>query len=417
MQEETGVRKVRLAYVVSHPIQYQADLLRTIAADPGIDLCVFFCSDFSAGSYQDQGFGVNVAWDVPLLSGYRYVVLPRWFETHSPSVFRPISRGIYRHLHRGLDGYPFDAVWVHGYSTVNALHAMLAAKALGLPVITRVESWLGDRTRSGARLLLKQAFFNLLRSLTDAVLAVGTHNAEYWKHYMGAQFPIFPMPYAVNNGYFSDRTATATASRAELQRELGLDPDRPVLLFASKLQERKHCDHLLEAYLLLRQEGSLAPQLVIVGDGEMRPQLEARARESSVDGILFAGFRNQSELPRFFDLSTVFILPSGHEPWGLIVNEAMASGLPVIVTNEVGSAIDLVRQGENGYVYPMGDIPALKNALAAVLVPGAAKVMGQRSRERMSTWSFREDVEGLRAALVSVTRRRLVSQIPVAQAR
>jgi glycosyltransferase involved in cell wall biosynthesis len=417
MHAVSGVRKVRLAYVVSHPIQYQADLLRTIAADPGIDLCVFFCSDFSTGSYQDQGFGVNVAWDVPLLSGYRYVVLPRWFETHSPSVFRPISRNIYRHLHRGLDGLPFDAVWVHGYSTVNALHAMLAAKALGLPVITRVESWLGDRNRSGMRLIVKQAFFRLLQSLTDAVLAVGTHNAEYWKHYMGEQFPIFPMPYAVNNRYFSDRTANATASRAELQRELGLDPDRPVLLFASKLQERKHCDHLLEAYLLLRQEASVAPQLVIVGDGEMRSQLEARARESGVDGIVFAGFRNQSELPRFFDLSTVFVLPSGHEPWGLIVNEAMASGLPVIVTDEVGSAIDLVRQGENGYVYPMGNIAALKNALAAVLVPGIAKAMGQRSRERMSTWSFREDVEGLRAALVSVTRRPLISQFPVAQTR
>jgi glycosyltransferase involved in cell wall biosynthesis len=417
MQAETGVRKIRLAYVVSHPIQYQADLLRTIAADPGIDLCVFFCSDFSAGSYKDQGFGVSVVWDVPLLSGYRYVVLPRWFETHSPSVFQPISRGFYRHLRRGLDGEPFDAVWVHGYSTVNALHAMLAAKALGLPVITRVESWLGDRNRSGARLAMKQAFFRVLRGLTDAVLAVGTHNAEYWKHYMGEHFPIFLMPYAVNNSYFSDRTANASAGRVELQRELGLDAERPVLLFASKLQERKHCDHLLEAYVQLRHETSLAPQLVIVGDGEMRSSLETRARESGVDSIVFAGFRNQGELPRFFDLSTVFILPSGSEPWGLIVNEAMASGLPVIVTDEVGSAIDLVRQGENGYVYPMGNIAALKDAIAATLAPGVAASMGLRSRERMSTWSYREDVEGLRAAVASVTRKQLVPNVPAAQAR
>src|SRR5665811_1535881 len=95
--------KIRLAYLVTHPIQYQAPLLRRIAADPGIDLTVFFCSDFSLRSYKDAGFGVNVEWDVPLTEGYRSVVLPRWRDTDSPSPTRPISRGIFRALLRGVD--------------------------------------------------------------------------------------------------------------------------------------------------------------------------------------------------------------------------------------------------------------------------------------------------------------------------
>jgi glycosyltransferase involved in cell wall biosynthesis len=409
MHGEVTARKVRLAYVVSHPIQYQANLLRRIAADPDIDLTVFFCSDFSAKGYQDKGFGVSVQWDVPLLSGYRSVVLPRWRESTHPSPTRPISRGFLRELRRGIDGKPFDAVWIHGYSTVNSLHAILAAKALGLPVILRAESWLADRKRSGVKLMAKRLFFRILRSLVDAVLPIGTQNTEYWSYYFGGRFPKFLVPYAVDNDYFASRREAARATRADLQKELGLDPSRPVILFASKLQERKHADHLLEAYLQLRQQhaGGPEPYLVIVGDGEMRQALEHRAAESGLDGILFAGFRNQSELPRFFDLSAVFVLPSRHEAWGLITNEAMAAGLPVIVTDDVGCAVDLVRNGENGFVYPVGNIAALRDALRATLEPGRAEAMGQRSREILSTWSYREDQEGLRAALRYTTGQRL----------
>ena len=172
--------RVRLAYVVSHPIQYQAELLRRIAAEPGIDLRVFFCSDFSLRSYKDAGFGVTVEWDVPLTEGYVSTVLPRWRDTSKPSPLRPISRGFFRALKKGVDGKPFDAVWVHGYSTVNSIHAMLAAKALGLPVLLRAESWLADRVRSNQKLLAKQAFFTMLRSRANPVLPVGKAPGRYW---------------------------------------------------------------------------------------------------------------------------------------------------------------------------------------------------------------------------------------------
>ena len=397
-------RRIRLAYVVSHPIQYQAKLLRLIAADPGIDLTVFFCSDLSLRSYKDPGFGVSVTWDVPLTEGYRSVVLPRWRDTNKLSPTRPIARGIFRGLLRGIDGEPFDALWVHGYSTVNSLHAMLAAKALGIPVLLRAESWLADRTRSHTTLLIKQLYFDGLKMLVNAVLPIGSRNATYWTHYFGADFPAFTMPYAVDNEYFATRAEAATRNRAELQTEFNLDPSRPVILFASKLQERKHADHLLEAYLQLRAQTSLDSYLLIVGDGETRAQLEQRASASGVEGIRFLGFRNQSELPGFFDLSTVFVLPSRHEAWGLITNEAMAAGLPVIVSDDVGCAVDLVRNGENGYVYPLGDIAALRDALAATLAPDRRESMGQRGREILSRWSYREDLVALKAALQCVTK-------------
>lgn len=402
-------RRVRLAYLASHPIQYQAPLLRRIAEEPDIDLTVFFGSDFSVRGYRDEGFGVGVKWDIPLLDGYRHEFLPRLRDRGTVSVASPLNYGIVSRLRGGEGGdaagdAAFDALWVHGYATANAMHGIVAAKALGIPVLLRAEGWLGDRERSAARLALKRTMFAGLKLLVDGVLPIGTLNAEYWRTYFGDKVPQFPMPYAVDNGYFARRAREAEAGRAGLQAELGLDPARPVILFAGKLQTRKHCDHLIEAYRRLSRgaDEEPGPYLVIVGDGEQRAALERQAAATGFGSIRFCGFRNQSEMPRFFDLATVFVLPSRHEPWGLIVNEVMNAARPAIVSDDVGCAPDLIDDGGNGCIVPVGDVDALARALERVLEPGVAEAMGQRAFERIQSWSFEEDVRGLRQALAHV---------------
>lgn len=401
-------RSVRLAYIVSHPIQYQAPLLRRIALEPDIDLTVFFGANFSLRGYRDEGFGVEVAWDVPLLEGYKSELLPKLRDTGTVSLLSPISRRIYRRL-QNTDGSPaFDAVWVHGYASVNGMHSILAANALGIPVLLRAESWLQDRERSLPKLAAKHFFFRMLRPAIAATLPIGTRNREYWSYYFGAGMPQFLMPYAVDNNFFAERTAAAAPRSQELREELQLTRDRPVILFASKLQQRKHADHLLEAYRRMCSElpAERHPYLLIVGDGEERARLESAARESGLPGIRFAGFRNQSELPRFFAISDVFVLPSRHEPWGLIVNEAMAAGVAVIASDHVGAHIDLITNGVEGFVYPFGDVAALAAALTGVLQsPEVSERMGHAARQRMTSWDFEADVRGLRRALAEVTRK------------
>ena len=398
-------RPARLAYLVSHPIQYQAPLLRRIAQEPGIDLTVFFGSDFSIRGYKDEGFGVGVKWDVPLLDGYKHVFLPRLRDGNDVSFAMPLNRGILSAL-RGRSGQPaFDALWVHGYATVNALHGMLAARALGIPVLLRAESWLRDRGRSPLKLALKNLFFSALGSLVDGVLPIGTFNAEYWRYYFADNVPQFLMPYAVDNRYFAERAQEARPRLAALRTELGLDPGRPVILFASKLQTRKLCDQLIAAYASLSPAPGVEPRpyLLIVGDGEQRAALQAQAAATGFSGIRFLGFRNQSELPAFFSLASVFVLPSRHEPWGLIVNEVMNAATPVIVSDDVGCAPDLIDDGVNGCIYPVGDVAALSAGLRRVLdTPGTAETMGRRAFERIQAWGFEEDVSGLRAALASL---------------
>jgi glycosyltransferase involved in cell wall biosynthesis len=390
---------VRLAYLVSHPIQYQSPLLRSIAQDAAIDLTVFFGSDFSMRGYKDKDFGVEVKWDVPLLEGFRYEILPAVRDNGTEGVFSPISRGILGRL-RG-----FDALWVHGYATVNQMHGILAANALGIPVLVRSDSQLKDRPRGGLKLAVKAAFFALLRNLVDGVLVSGTLNREYWRHYMGEDFPLFMLPYAVDNEWFQRQCALAAETRGELQAELRIEAGRPAILFASKLQTRKLCSDLVEAYARYIAEDE-RPYLLIVGDGEERGALERQVAALGLTGVRFCGFRNQSEMPRYLEIADVFVLPARHEPWGLIVNEAMNAGCAIIVSDDVGAQPDLVTDGVEGCVYPVGDVDALTDALRRVLgTPGTSTEMGRRALERVNQWSFEADIAGLRRALAQLTRK------------
>jgi glycosyltransferase involved in cell wall biosynthesis len=399
LDAERPSRKVRVAYFVSHPIQYQAPLLRRIALEDNIDLHVFFHSDLSVRGYSDKGFGgIQVKWDVPLLDGYSHEFLPGFRNKGTLGFAAPISRGIFRQLRRG----GFDAMWVHGYHTLNSLHAISAAWLLGIPVILRSDSQLNDRVRSRKTLLAKRLFFAILKRAIRCVFSIGSENTRYWREYLGSGIPVFPMPYAVDNEYFSSRAAEAAQHREALRRELGLEPGRPVFLFASKLQARKRCIDLIEAFIKLSPSPAVDPPayLLIIGDGEERAAIETRIEDSGLSSFRVLGFRNQSELPRYFDLCDVFVLPSIFEPWGLIVNEVMNAARAVVVSNDVGCQTDLVQDGVNGFVFPKLNVDALAAILRRFLDdPSLAHRMGRESAKKIARFSFEEDVRGLRRAL------------------
>jgi len=179
-----------------------------------------------------------------------------------------------------------------------------------------------------------------------------------------------------------------------------LPPGQPVVLYASKLTPRKHPDDVVRALSILVNRGQHA-SLLIVGTGEMESRLRRLVSELGLPHAAFAGFVNQSELPAVMAASDVLVLPSENEPWGLIVNEAMCAGLPVVVSEGVGCAPDLVRDGVNGHVVAIGDVDGLASALERVLDDDARRYeMGQKSREIISNWGF----EGCRVGLLSALR-------------
>jgi len=396
-------KKWRLAYLVSHPIQYQAPLLRLISAEPDIDLTVFFCSDLSVREYHDVGFGQALQWDVPLLDGYRHEFLPAFGGTDRLSFWRPLTHGLARRLDEGN----FDALWIHGWGYWSHLLAVSSARRRGVKILMRGESGLHLTTRGRVRRGLKRILMHYLVTNVDAFLTIGEHNRKYYLHHGAAPERLFPVPYSVDNAFFQEKAASAGPDRERLRTLLGLAPGRPVILYASKMIERKRPGDLLEAYIQLSGDGTREPDpyLLFIGDGELRPELEARTARLNWNSIKFLGFKNQTELPGYYDLCDVFVLPSVQEPWGLVINEVMNAGRAVIVSDEVGCAPDLVKSGENGYVFKAGDISDLRNALVSVLSNlEMTRDMGRKSLEIINHWGFREDIAGLHGALEAIVK-------------
>lgn len=388
---------LRLAYFVSHPIQYQAPLLRLIAAEPDIQLKVFFYSDFSLKGYRDPGFGRLIEWDIPLTEGYDYQFLDCWGSKQYKNFFQqPIARNIVEKLKVGQ----FDAVWVHGWSHICSLQAILAAEKLGIPILMRGDCNILREPRDSVKKFAKKTVLNWLFKKISVFLYVGNLNFSFYQMYGISEKRLFLMPYAVDNDYFQSQGMLAQLNREALRLSLNLDPGRPIILYAGKLQtEIKRPHDLLAAYQLFSPDGLKEPEpyLLFVGDGDGRSILESQAKAIGWKSIRFLGFRNQREIPAFYDLCDVFVLPSAFEAWGLAINEVMNAGKAVVVSDQVGCAPDLVVESQNGRIFPVGDIAALAEAIQWAVAN--AKSAGDMSFKRIQSWSFKEDLQGLKQAL------------------
>jgi glycosyltransferase involved in cell wall biosynthesis len=387
---------VRIAMLAPYPSQYQAPLLRRIAAEPDIQLKVFFASDISTRRFVDPGFRREIIWDTDLLGGYEYEFLPAIGSTDRISMLRPLSVGLARRLRAG----GFAGLWVHGYMRAYHWVAFAIARRLKMKVLLRDDANAISRERGKAKLAVKKIFFRRLTSAVDAFLSVGTLNRNYYLSYGVDCSRIFSVPWAVDNSFFQAAARGAAPHRDELRLALGLQPGRPVILFAGKLMPRKRPGDLLEAWARLAAQPDKRPYLLYVGDGELRGQLEGRAMELTSEAVRFLGFKNQSELPAYYDLCDVFVMPTVFEPWGLVINEVMNAGRAIIASDQVGCAPDLVRDGYNGFVYRAGSVADLHRVLRTALAdPVRLTEMGRRSLDIINCWSFEEDVRGLRAAL------------------
>jgi glycosyltransferase involved in cell wall biosynthesis len=394
-------RRYRLGCLLSHPTQYHAPLFRRLAADPALDFEALFLSRISLREYYDPGFGVRLKWDVPLLDGYRHQFLPAIGAADRLSFWRPLAIGLRARIAAGR----YDALWVHGYAHLGILRAIAAARSLGVKLLLSGDSQLGGRNATAAKRTAKRIVLSRLFAAIDGFLAVGTLNRRYYEHYGAPGERIFSMPYAVDNALRASAAKAASLRRDEFRASLGLEPQRPVVLYASKLQEHKRPGDLLEAYARMSPDGVREPHpyLLFAGDGERRAALESRAADLGWKSVRFLGFRNQTELPPLYDLCDVFVLPSGREPWGMVINEPLNAGRPVIASDGVGAAADLISDGVNGYIYPAGNIEALRESVRRVIqYPARAAEMGAASLARIDQWDYEADRRGLLRALARV---------------
>jgi glycosyltransferase involved in cell wall biosynthesis len=386
----------RLAALTSHPIQYQVPLFRELAEREEIDLTVYFCDTQGFDESFDPGFGKNIEWDIPLVDGYDYVFLDRSNPLKVQNDFFVLNPEIRHHLVYE----DFDAIWVHGYGALTNLFTFAVAHHVNLPIILRGEGTLP--TNPGVVDRTKQAFFGQLFDYITAFAYIGTRNREFYENHGVPEEQLFHAPYTVNNEFFQER-AQSLPPTDELRSELKIPQNRPVVLFVGKLIKRKRPALLIDAFVKATDPGEAA--LLMVGDGMLSDQLKRRVSgHDRKDDIHFAGFVNQTELPRYYGASDLFVLPSSKENWGLVVNEAMNFGLPIVTTEAVGCADDLVTM-DNGRVVPTDNVNGLSSTLRELLKnEQECKEMGEHSLNLIDHWGIKETADGiLTATRYSVT--------------
>jgi len=389
--------RYKLAYFVSHPIQYQAPMLREISKHSEIDLTVFFIRDFSLREYSDKGFGVKIKWDIDLLDGYKYKFLNVIREKSEGKLkfFDPIVSGVYT----ALKSEKWDAVWFHGYNHHSMIWAIILCKLLNIPFFMRMESNL-ICTPKGK--WLKDKFISFLVKNASGLLYIGKENKDYYISYGAEEKKLFSVPYTVNNEFFQSLSNKMKQYIDEEKGKLGLEKNLPIVLYASKFIKRKNPVKLLEAFELLSVNGRPPnAYLLYIGDGEERERLYNKIKELGWENnVRLLGFKNQSELPLYYDMCDVFVLPSNKEPYGLIVNEVLNCAKPIITTTEVAAAKDLIKDGENGFIYEPEDIETLaKHIKKFINDPSLSKKMGEKSLEIIDKWNYKEDVNGIYKAL------------------
>jgi len=293
-------------------------------------------------------------------------------------------------------------IFMLGWGSISALLGMAACWWSGVPFFLYGDSSFPPpettlRSRIRARLLRM-----LFRSASGFMVS-GALNADYYRHYGADPEHFFLLPWAVDNERFAEASRFAPGEREAMRETLGIRHDQTLFVFSAKLVGRKDPMTLVRAYEQLPDRDRAA--LLFLGDGVLREPLETFAREHELRNIHFAGFVNQSELPKYYGMSDVFVLPSTYEPRGAVINEAMACGLPVIVTDRCGSIGDIVLEGENAFVYPAGDAAVLSKSMARLIAdPELRARMAERSRQIIATWTFARGVEGVKAALAYVRR-------------
>jgi len=395
-------RTLRVGFVVTHPIQYLAPLFAYLQKTAGVEITALYLSDFSIRGDVDPGFRQAVKWDIDLLAGYTPQFMGEAARRRRiGGFFSMVAPELWGAIHRGR----FDALVIHGHNLAAHHVALAAAKASGTPVLARAETHRllqRPRWKEQVRTPLLRTWYKAF----DGFLAIGARNSDYYRHMGVAQDRIFLAPYVVENERFFEAARGAATRRAATRARLGLSGDAPAILYAAKFDRRKRPDDLVRAVRKLQSDGGAA-QLVMVGSGLMDAELKALVTELDVRDVVFPGFINQRELPDVYAACDVFVLPSDNEPWGLAVNEAMCAGLPIVLSDEIGCAADLVTTRDNGWRFAAGDVSALAQALSVIVSDDALRArMGAASRARISTWSYAECAAGLRRAVETVAARR-----------
>lgn len=402
---KNGAKKYKLAIFTPNLTPNLPPFFRELTLNSLIDLKVYLCSDYGIVPTKNVLFnGVIIKWDPTFLKGYSYKILKNlgtgitegnFFGLINPAIIWEII------LHR------YDAVIVYGYARLSSWFAVFAGWITHTPVFFSGESTFSEEVQKSKwkRFLKKILFEKIFFPMVSRFLYIGVENKKFYEYYKVPSSKLFFTPYMIDNDKFLDLAEKLKLQRKLLRQKNGFDSDAFVILFCAKLIPKKSAIDLLKAYELLTSHISQSTShLLFVGEGVLRGELEEYIKTHHVKGVKLVGFQNYNNIFKFYILADLFVLPSSfHETWGVVVNEAMCFGLPIVVSSEVGCGPDLVRHGENGFVFPAGNIKKLSEHIKFFIEnKSERKKFGTQSLKIIQDYDYKNHIKGIVDALNSI---------------
>jgi len=373
------------------------DLFRELADHPQIDLKVYYCSDEAiSGRDVRRQYNTNQNWgeEDSLLEGYsnqflkNYSPLPSYLKWP----FGLMNFGICSEL---IKEKP-HAVILMSWMNPTWWLAVLVCLRYNLPYFYLTDSNVQTEPRKpkivswAKKLVLGKYLFKK----ASGFLCAGETNKQMYQYYGVPDSKL--VPFAFSWGYQRLRSIAAEykAQKTKFREELGIPKDDFVSLYCGRLSHEKSPELLLEAY---RGIDRIGKSLLYVGDGVLRAQMEEYVKEHNIDSVYFLGFHDRLQIPKYYAVSDVLVLPSKREATGGVVNEAMAFSLPVIISDQVGFGVDFVVPGSNGYIFPAEDSVQLGKYIVQLgdLPVEEREEMGKQSQAIMDKWLARNLPENL----------------------
>lgn len=375
-----------LAILTTHPIQYQVPLWQMLARDCSLPFEVWYLSEHATRPSRDREFGQNFAWDLDMLKSYPHCFLKTPPGATPNTLWRCRSAESLTELFEKTNT---KALWIQGWQVAAYWQGVWAAHKAGLQVWLRGESNAMAPVPIWKR-AIKRPLLGALFGRVDQFLCIGTANRELYRSYGVPESKLHLAPYAVDNERFAFQAKKIEDRRWEIRREWGIPEGAFCVLFCGKfIPKKRPLDLIKAAQLLLRSHPELKTHLLFVGSGELGAEMRRHCDivfdsetlsppdlTSDLRPLIsemkppasFAGFLNQTEISKGYVAANVLVLPSDYgETWGLVVNEAMASGLSCIISDRCGCAPDLGSYGDNS-VFECGNIKQLAERIADVVL-------------------------------------------------
>lgn len=389
----------KIAVITTHPIQYYAPFFKRLNEEKLLQLKVFYTwgEDVLCNKY-DPDFGRNIQWDIPLLEGYDYHFTRNTAKKPGSSHFNGI---ITPDLIVEVKAYRPDAILIFGYAYQGHLKLMRYFKGK-TPIWFRGDSTLLDE-KKGWKSILKKLYLNWVYRHIDKALYVGEENKKYFQKYGLKENQLIFVPHAIDNNRFAEDLGKEALN---LRGNLGIPEKAILILFAGKLEEKKNPEILLKAFTEIDGKTEEEVHLLFVGNGVLEERLKADAltilhtptQFSVAKRVHFMDFQNQSYMPVIYQSCDLFCLPSKGpgETWGLAINEAMAAGKAVLVSDKVGCGANLLKQGINGFIFNSEYLTDLKEKLKLLMNKEKLNKMGIQSKAVVLKYSFAEQVKQIK---------------------